>query len=302
VKCARVLALTGTPVLNRPAELWPLLHFIDPVKWASWWDFGHEYCGAHRDNFGWKFDGATNLDKLQTELRSGGYLIRRLKQHVLKELPPKRRQVIRVPVPMAARRIVSEEREAIEGLPAEIRIELLNLDGDPRMLDLAELARLRREIGLAKTTAVIEHVSDILEQTGEKIIVFAHHRDVVEALHAAFRDCSVMYHGGMTPEQKNVSEEMFRGLDSIRVFVGSIDAAGTGLNLQVASTVVFAEMSWVPGTMTQAEDRAHRIGQKKQVLVQHVVLDGSLDARVATTLINKQAVIDAALDRRTSRG
>jgi SWI/SNF-related matrix-associated actin-dependent regulator 1 of chromatin subfamily A len=80
------------------------------------------------------------------------------------------------------------------------------------------------------------------------------------------------------------------------VFIGQLDAAGVGISLTAASTVVFAEMSWVPGTMVQCEDRLHRIGQRDSVLVQYLVLDGSLDARISKTLLRKTAIIDQALD------
>jgi hypothetical protein len=83
-----------------------------------------------------------------------------------------------------------------------------------------------------------------------------------------------------------------------QVFVGNIRAAGVGITLTASSHVVFAELDWVPGNVSQAEDRCHRIGQTESVLIEHLVFDGSLDATMAKTLVEKQAVIDQALDNR----
>lgn len=80
------------------------------------------------------------------------------------------------------------------------------------------------------------------------------------------------------------------------MFIGTIQAAGTGLTLTSASAVLFAELDWVPGNMNQAEDRAHRIGQRDHVLVYHAVVEGTLDALMVRRLIEKQTVIDSALD------
>jgi hypothetical protein len=83
----------------------------------------------------------------------------------------------------------------------------------------------------------------------------------------------------------------------IKVFVGSITAAGVGITLTAASTVIFAELSWVPGDISQAESRLHRIGQKDAVNVRHIVLNGSLDSKLAKTLVEKQEIIELALDK-----
>lgn len=95
---------------------------------------------------------------------------------------------------------------------------------------------------------------------------------------------------------RQAAVDAFQGDPNVRVFIGSITAAGVGITLTASSHVVFAELDWVPGNLTQAEDRCHRIGQRESVLVQHLVLDGSLDARMAKILVRKQEIIDKALD------
>jgi hypothetical protein len=98
----------------------------------------------------------------------------------------------------------------------------------------------------------------------------------------------------MATRQANV--DRFQTDPTCKVFIGGILAAGVGITLTAASQVVFAELDWVPGNVTQAEDRCHRIGQRDMVNVQHLVLEGSIDARMAAVLVDKQEVLAAALD------
>ena len=101
--------------------------------------------------------------------------------------------------------------------------------------------------------------------------------------------------GDMNTKDREVSIETFQAGEA-DVFIGSIQAAGVGITLTSASHVVFAEMDWVPANMNQAEDRCHRIGQKESVLIQHIVVDGSIDAKLAETLVRKQKIADKGLD------
>jgi SWI/SNF-related matrix-associated actin-dependent regulator 1 of chromatin subfamily A len=129
-----------------------------------------------------------------------------------------------------------------------------------------------------------------------KIVVFAHHRDVVSEIAAGFEDAAVTLTGEDTPEARQAAVDRFQTDPACTLFVGSIRAAGLGLTLTASAHVVFAELDWVPANMTQAEDRTHRIGQRESVLVQHLVLQDSLDSRMARMLIKKQRVLDEALD------
>jgi SWI/SNF-related matrix-associated actin-dependent regulator 1 of chromatin subfamily A len=143
---------------------------------------------------------------------------------------------------------------------------------------------------------VAEHVLGLLDSV-DKVVVMAHHHDVVDILTEALAEYGVVSLTGRDNQaDRQTSIDRFQDHPEVRVFVGSIQAAGIGITLTAASTVVFAELDWVPGNMSQAEDRCHRIGQTDSVLVQHVVLDGSIDARLAKTLVEKQAVITMAID------
>ncbi len=315
----RVLLLTGTPILNKPIEVQPLLAALAPEEFGNFMGFAKRYAAAHQKNIGrrlvWDFSGASNLGELQERLRAT-VMVRRLKKDVLTELPAKRRQVVVMATNGAAAAVRAEQEawsrheSAIEEARADL--DLAHAAGDKaayeaaaKRLQLAakvafeEISLARHAVAVAKIPHVLEHVDGMLEEGVEKVILFAHHHDVVDALAAHYGDQAVTLTGQTALEDRQAAVDRFQADPSCKVFIGSITAAGVGLTLTAASHVVFAELDWVPANVSQAEDRAHRIGQHNAVLVQHLVLDGSLDARMAHILVEKQAVADAALDNGT---
>ena len=119
---------------------------------------------------------------------------------------------------------------------------------------------------------------------------------MINAIMEAFPDISVRLDGRMNVTDRQRSVDRFQATgNNIRLFAGNIQAAGVGLTLTASSHAVFAELDWVPGNVSQAEDRLHRIGQRDSVLVQHLVLEGSLDCRMARSIIDKQDTIDEAV-------
>jgi SWI/SNF-related matrix-associated actin-dependent regulator 1 of chromatin subfamily A len=311
IPAKRMVFLTGTPILNRPVEMWPLLKYAGVFK--SWKYYVTRYCAGHQNGYGWDVSGSSNLPELQETLRRE-LMIRRLKKDVLTELPPKRRQVVEL-APNGGQAAVDEENRAyaayedrLSELKAEV--ELSKASDNPadyehavsRLRDetraaFTEISRLRHQTALAKAPQVVDFVRDQLE-TSDKIILFAHHLDVIDKYMTELAEFNpVKLTGEMNAEDRDASVQAFQN-GAARIFIGSIHAAGVGLTLTAASHVIFAELDWVPGNVTQAEDRAHRIGQTDTVLVQHLVLDGSLDARMAQILIEKQEMIDQALDRK----
>ena len=281
------LALTGTPVVNRPIEIYPVLQILGTKM--SRVAFAIRYCAAKLKYVpvrgggrrkAWDFTGASNTEELNRELRSA-IMVRRTKEEVLTELPSKVRQVI-------AMDFASGESEEFRR-----RFSSLSLAADVleevKKTPFEELAKERYNVALAKIPYVQDFITDILEEE-DKVVVFAHHREVVRAL--AEGDGRVMLYGGMTEKQKDEAVKRFQYDPTVHVFVGQITAAGVGLTLTAARTVVFAEPDWVPGNVTQAEDRCHRIGQHDTVRVFHIVAEGSIDARLVRAIVDKQSVIE----------
>ncbi len=306
LKARRKLFLTGTPILNRPVELWAVVSFLAPEEFDGFWPFAKRYCKPCKNRYGWDFSGATHLDELHERLCST-IMVRRTKAQVLSELPPKRRQVIELASDQIANLVAietdawREHRQRLNELRAvgrgEEELSERQLAALRAGVNLAfgELAKLRQATALAKVPLVIEHIRSVLEDAG-KIVVFAHHRAVVRELAEPFGDAAVTLTGSDDVASRQAAVDRFQTDESCRVFVGSITAAGFGLTLTASAHVIFAELDWVPAHLTQAEDRTHRIGQKESVLVQHLVLQDSLDARMVGTLIKKQRVIDKVVD------
>lgn len=311
IKAKRRVFLTGTPVVNRPIELWPLIQSLDPQGLGkSFWGYASRYCAAHRTRFGLDTSGASNLDELQMRLRAS-VMVRRLKKDVLTELPPKVRQVIEIPAD-GMQHLVDAEASAYSGHKAKIdaltaRAEQLRASNpaayaaavqelrEATSVAFEEMARARHDLAVAKIPAVIEHLDSVVEAAG-KVVVMCWHHDVVDAIAARYGRDAVAVTGKVPVEERQAAVERFQTDPTCTVFIGTIKAAGVGLTLTAASTVVFAELWWVPGDISQAEDRCHRIGQRDSVLVQHLVVDGSIDATQAKVIVAKQDVIDRALD------
>lgn len=312
VAARRKIVLTGTPILNRPVEAQAILGYLAPVEFGNFFSFAKRYCGAYQGRYGWDFTGATNLEELQRRLRST-VMIRRLKADVLTELPAKRRQVIELAANGAAAVIEKEQaawtrhQETLAALREAVELAKVLEDQEAYAAAVEalregqgaafeEMAVIRHQVALAKVPYVIEHVASASEEG--PVVLFAWHRDVVEALAKGLAErevASVQLVGGMSDEAKQASVDAFQA-GEVPVFIANIKAGGVGITLVRSSHVVFAELDWVPANMTQAEDRTHRIGQRDAVLVQHLVLEGSLDQVMAEALVKKQEVADRALD------
>ena len=313
LKAKRRILLTGTPIVNRPIELWGLANYLDPEEFNNFFAYARRYANAHNNGWGWDFSGAANLDELQEKLRTR-FLVRRLKKDVLKDLPAKRRQIIELPANGASKLVAAEQaawsaqEERLSAL--KLAVDLSKISEDPEAYQRAvaalrdgataafeEMSKARHDTALAKVDYVVDHVADAAESG--KVLVFAHHLDVVAGLADGLRAKGlkvVTLTGSDSLLSRQAAVDSFQQDDETKVFIGNIRAAGVGITLTASSHVVFAELDWVPANLSQAEDRAHRIGQTNSVLVQHLVLEGSLDQQIASQLVTKQAVIDAALD------
>lgn len=313
IAAKRRVYMSGTPLVNRPIELWGLIQSLDPKGLGqNWMHYVKTYCGAFQGRFGWDVSGATNLDRLQEVLRSK-FMVRRLKKDVLKELPAKRRQIISVP-PFGCEAAVDEEIAAYEQsqvaiTDAMVAVELAKASDNAdeyteavkrlrsaQGIAFADMSAARKRTALAKVPFLIEHLESAIEAAG-KVVCAVHHHDVVDRLREHFGKSAVWLDGRAEMDERQAAVDRFQKDETCTLFIGSIKAAGVGLTLTASSTVIFGELDFVPGNISQMEDRCHRIGQADSVLVQHLVLDGSLDAKMAKTIIAKQEVIDKALDR-----
>jgi SWI/SNF-related matrix-associated actin-dependent regulator 1 of chromatin subfamily A len=311
------LALTGTPILNRPIELFPILNWLNPISFDNFFKFGIRYANGHKGRFGWDFSGYSNLSELQTKLRST-IMIRRTKAEVLTELPPKIRQVIEMPLDKGDGTLASilRERELYNNCMEELyklraAVEMAKLSDniedyhsalsklkEAEAIAFNKMAKVRHDTAMIKLPVLAQNIKEVIEGNEGKIVVFAHHHDMINGLAKEFPGICSILTGEYDIDEKDEAVTRFVKDPKCRLFFGSIKAAGIGLNrLQFASShVIFAELDWVPAWMTQCEDRLHRIGQLSSVLVQHYVLEGSIDSLMAKKIVYKQKIADKALD------
>lgn len=304
------LFLTGTPIVNRPMELFPLLHHLDPTRWKHKGDFAWRYTVKGEKNKG------RNLEELQDILRST-VMVRRLKKDVMTELPPKRRQILELPASAEQRRALDAEMRAVRDHMTAAEPEALKMSDaggtdsswaavvnqlmDGTFGSFEELSRLRRQTAVIKAPSVVDHVAELLEEI-PKVVVFAHHIEVLDILEAGLKRFGSVRIDGSTPlPARQQYVDRFQNTDECRVFIGGIIPAGVGLTLTASNTVVFAELDWTPGNMKQAEDRCHRIGSEghESILIQQVVLEESIDVEIAKLLVEKLETIEKAMDRET---
>jgi SWI/SNF-related matrix-associated actin-dependent regulator 1 of chromatin subfamily A len=312
----RNIRMTGTPICNRPVELYNIICDLHPA-WGNYWQYVKRYCNGFNNGNGMDTGGHSNLDELQKKLRET-VMVRRLKKDVLTELPKKIRQIIELETDdrdqKGAVRKEADFEARSEAKLAELRaaVELSKAEGEQAYraavarlaeaitADFSEISRLRHETALTKIPQVLDHISTILDDDPEqKIFLAANHHDVIDRLaQGLLKYYPVVLTGYTKTQDRQTAVDRFQTDPKCRVFIGSITAAGVGITLTAANMVVCAELDWVPGNMSQVEDRCHRIGQTMPVLVQHLVLKDSIDARMAHTLLDKQAVIDQALDQK----
>ena len=269
----RVIGLSGTPIYNRGAEIWNVINILDFHFLGNYESFTREWC------YGYGNQIVAKPDLLGDYLRREGIMLRRTKQDVLYDLPPKRRLVMTIESNHSIYQKLME--------PLHLKIDQLRhgeeLSGSQRSLLKMEIEQGERQAtGLAKAAFVSQFVRALLEG-GEKVLLFAHHHQVMDCykkdLHT-FSPCFIT--GRETQKQKEASLERFTSGRSHLCCISLRSASG--LNLQQATCVVFGELDWSPAVHSQAEDRAHRMGQKDSILCYYLVSKGGSDQDMQDSL------------------
>lgn len=291
-RATHVFCLTGTPTPNNPSELWPMLRAVMPAslmrptkltqpKPYAYWHFVERFCVTRDTGFGIAIVKGKNLPELKA--RIAPFVLRRKKDEVLKDLPPIRFDELALEGKFDIRGDYDLEEEIV-------RIREALADGGVKALAAIapHVASLRRATGLAKVPAAIDWIKDFVEG-GQKLVVFAHHRDVVKTIHETLLGGgipAVKIDGSCDAFARQHAVDRFQSGDA-RLFVGQIQAAGTGLTLTAASDVLFVESSWVPSENQQAAMRVHRIGQQNACLIRFAMLAGSIDEDIQRACLRK---------------
>ncbi len=286
-----VLAISGTPLTNRPHELYTTLRLVQPKIYKNHKFFAHRYCQPVWREWGWEYKGATNIQELHRRLKSQ-MMIRNLKKDVLKDLPDKTRMVI--PLEIEDRKEYQEaETNFIAWLTKKSPAKAEKAGKAKQLVQLGYLKRLAADL---KMSLVMQWIEDFMEESSGKLVVFAIHKRVIKQIHEQYPHTSVVIDGSVSNKNRKRAVQTFQRNKKIRLFIGNLTAAGVGITLTAAHTLMFCELDWVPGNHTQAEDRIHRIGQENAAMIYYLVAKDTIEEKLCKIIQKKQRIVSQILD------
>jgi len=289
-KIPYVIAISGTPLTNRPAELWNILHILRPDKFRDKLPFVIRYCNRKWTPWGWDISGASHLKELHKKLNRT-MMIRRLKKDVLKELPSKTRHTI--PLEIERKEYDEVVNNFIRWLAKKSIPKAKRAAKAKQLVKMGYLKRLAAEL---KMEAVLSWIDDFLEESNDKLVLFCIHKKIIKILHNKYKKSSVVVDGTVTRIDRKRAVRSFQKDKQIRIFIGNIKVAGVGITLTAAGSLAFVEMDWVPGNHTQAEDRIHRIGQRNAVNIYYLIAKDTIEEPLCKIIQRKQRTISSVLD------
>lgn len=271
----RVYALSGTPIPNRPIELWPILHGLGIYR-GGWYDFAARYAKMWKAPWGLDVSGSSNIAELKALMKP--HVMRRKKEDVFKDYQDPQVSLITFDLPNDKR----EQQFDVDALVANPNA-LLAFEG---------LAEIMKEAGMRKVDAAAEFIDDLLN-AGEPVVVFAHHKDVVGKLCDELRVHKPVTVVGDTPRaQRDKAIEAFQS-GKAKCIVGNIAAMSEGVDLSAADTIVFVECTWSTSALEQASSRVENIakhGVKPMIYI--LTIRASLDHTVLQKCLQKQNIIN----------
>ena len=298
---ARIVAISGTPSMSRPIELWTQLNMIDPHLFPRRDTFGERYCGPKYNQHSKQIEyrGKSNIEELSLLLRNT-VMVRRLKRDVCDQLPPKLRERVLL-------ELGDQKKTQVAALKAGL--DYVRKNGTKGQQDAAFMNAVR-QTALAKLDAIKRYYDEVVvpyidEESDDgapprKVIVFAHHLEALDAAETHLRSrkiATMRIDGSTSSADRDKAMLAFQNPRSpIRVAILSIMAAGVGLTLTAASLVLFQELAWTPATLMQCEDRAHRIGATEPVVVRYLVALGTTDEAIWSIVSNKFVTMSNLLD------
>ncbi|KAF7683303.1 SWI/SNF-related matrix-associated actin-dependent regulator of chromatin subfamily A-like protein 1 [Astathelohania contejeani] len=264
-RATRAILLSGTPALSRPIELFPIISAVNNHIFPNFKEYGMRYCAGRKIGHWYDYKGSSNSEELFHILKKS-LLLRRTKDEVLNELPRKFR------------------RQVLLALKTEVQTKSMDL-----------IMQQYKEAGELKVEGVKEYITNLLEKK-IKFLVFAHHQSVLDELEEFIIGTGVGFikiDGRTAGNQRQSLCNIFQENDSVRIALLGLTACSTGLTLTAGKAVVFAELYWNPGTLLQAEDRIHRIGQVDNVDIHYIIAKGTIDELVWPKLIKKLHVLES---------
>ena len=290
----KVWLLTGTPMTSRPIDYFNLLSLVDSPVAKNWMAYVIRYCSGYQFKVGprkvWNVMGASNLEELRD--RTSKQVLRRLKTDVL-DLPEK----IITPVYLRLR------SKLYENLMGEYFDWYDNKKDESSSLTIqfSKLMKVRQVISEEKVNSTIELAQNIIDQD-KKVIVFTNFTDSLNKIADHFGKNAVRLDGSSSKTQRQHAVDEFQTNEKIKVFVGNLKAAGVGITLTAAEAVIINDLSFVPGDLSQAEDRAYRYGQKNNVSIYYPIFDNTIEGKIYDIIIRKKQIIGTVMGDNLDKG
>lgn len=307
----QVYCLTGTPVINKPIELYSLLQAVkhpltqntEKSPSALRAQYSKRYCDGHlevihRRGGGvlrfWDESGANRLPELKALTTDA--ILRRTKDEVL-DLPEKIISVVECEMDAEHQKSYDSAWEEYLEFIAKNPLKK-DFDNILDARSLVELIKLKQVCSKAKIKRIVDDIENMVEQ-GEKVIVFTQFTGTVDTLMAILakkKIGAVRLTGQNDTEERQKAVDEFQNKENIKVFVANIKAGGVGITLTAANHVIFADMDWSPAIHEQCEDRCHRIGTTGTVNVYYYIISGTIEEDILEVLNTKRDIIKQLID------
>lgn len=287
----QLMGLSGTPLQSKTIELFPILNLIWPNEFPSLLPFAHAYCDAKMINGHVDYNGSSNVEMLNGRLVSLG-MIRRKKDQVIK-LPPKTYRMVGIPI-----KDMEQYRFAENNFLGWLRTKDASKVAKARKVeDLAKVGYLLRLCAKLKIDAVVDHINKFfITNPGKKLVVMAVHKEVIKEILKRVSQKSIVIDGSVTGMLRHEAVLQFQKDPHTLLAVCNIKAAGVGINLTAAATLMFVELWWNPASLLQAADRIHRIGQHWPVDIQYLISIGTIEKKLCRILQARQLIANRTID------
>lgn len=277
-----VLFLTGTPIMNRPIEIYTTFNFITPM---NYFEFCQNFCGAKQTPWGWDFNGASNLDELK---RMMYWMIRMKKEDVLEDLPDKTINVLNTKM---------KSKKDYNKILKDFRAWLKEKDLSQNAMYAEALTKVNYLKQVVVENKNLKEIIDNFLENDKKLIVFSQYKTIINNLYENYEDISVKLTGETKNEERQEAVDIFQNSKEKRIFLSTIKAGGVGITLTEADTVIFTDLAWTPSDHKQAEDRAYRIGQKNNVNVYYLITNDTIEDKIWAMLKRKETMVNKIMER-----